>query len=159
MHQNFHRVVFMRRARGVTYCIASNSDIAPEINEGLADFALLGSDKFNEISSNNTNLAFESVGILACRYALLGRQNMRWDGSVPVTVATSYPNAFAAFAAERNISVSRVRYLSGKVERAPISGLAETAFDLVETGDSLRANNLQILLGGPALELGGVWKT
>lgn len=147
----------MRRVNGVNFCIASNSDIAPEIAEGAADFALLGSDKFGELSMGN-GLAFEPLGNLACRFALLAPEGAQWDSSAEISVATSYPNAFTAFVAQAGIRARCTRVMSGKVERAPVSGLTDAAFDIVETGNSVRANKLQIVREGQRLELGGVWK-
>ena len=147
----------MRRAQGKTYSLASNSDIAPEILEGLADFALLGSDKFGELPADY-GLAFEPLGNLACRFALLVPEGTDWRDNPAITVATSYPRALSTFAAQTGIRVGSTRILSGKVERAPASGLTDAAFDIVETGTSLRANGLRIAQEGPQLELGGVWK-
>ncbi len=147
----------MRRAENKTYCIASNSDIAPEIAEGAADFALLGSDKFDELPVDS-ELVFEPLGNLACRFALLAPERTKWSNDREFTVATSYPNAFAAFVAQNGLRARCARVMSGKVERAPASGLTDAAFDIVETGNSLRANELQIVQEGQRLELGGVWK-
>lgn len=147
----------MRRAQSVRFCIASNSDIAPEISEGAADFALLGSDKFGELPAGS-GLAFEPLGDLACRFALLAPEDTAWNNTTELTVATSYPNAFAAFVAQNGLRARCARVMSGKVERAPASGLTDAAFDIVETGNSLRANALQIIKEGQYLELGGIWK-
>ena len=147
----------MRQAENKTYCIASNSDIAPELAEGVAEFALLGSDKFGELPVDS-GLAFEPLGNLACRFALLAPESAKWSSDREFTVATSYPNAFAVFVAQNSLRARCARVMSGKVERAPASGLTDAAFDIVETGNSLRANELQIVQEGQRLELGGVWK-
>ncbi len=157
MLQVFLRGVFTRRAQNVTYSIASNNDIAPEIAEGVADFALLGSDKFGELPLGN-GLGFEPIGVLACRFALLAPADLKSYGDTEMTVATSYPNALITFLAKTGVRARCARIMSGKVERAPASGLTNAAFDIVETGNSLRANGLQIIQEGQRIELGGIWK-
>jgi ATP phosphoribosyltransferase len=155
---DFSPKCYARRANGVTYGIASNSDIAPEVEEGAADFALLGSDKFGELPLD-TGLAFEPLSDLACRFALLASESTIWPVDTALTVATSYPNAFASFATEVGITAAAIRRVRGKAERFPASGLSDAAFDIVETGASLRANNLKIVEMGGRLQLGGTWKT
>lgn len=148
----------MRRSQGTAYSIAANSDIAPELIEGLADFALLGSDKFGELDTEaKTTLRFEPVGILACRFALLVPETVE-PSEEALTVATSYPNALADFVAVTGIKAVCTRILSGKVERAPASGMTDAAFDIVETGKSLKANGLRIAQVGDHIELGGAWR-
>jgi ATP phosphoribosyltransferase len=147
---------FTRTAEGRTYVIASNSDIAPDISAGFADFALLGSDKYNEINPDGLN--FESVGKLPCRFVLALPEGQRLEGAAPLRAATSYPNALARFAVQSglNIEVGPVRH--GAVEGAIGQGIADAVFDICETGSTLAANNLYIAAEGDPLELGGLWR-
>lgn len=146
----------MQRSQGKTYSIASNSDIPAELAEGVADFALLGTDKLNELEQPK-RFASEAIGALACRFALLLPQGNKLKEGQEISVATTYPNSLRAFAEQENITLGTIRKLSGKVERAPASGLTDAAFDIVETGSSLRANGLEIWREGEYLELCGVW--
>lgn len=158
--RSFRRGAFIQRTNGVTYSIAANSDIAPELLAGDADFALVGSDKFGELDTEaKTRLCFEPIGTLACRFALLVPEAFEPPEGCELRVATSYPNALADFIAVNSISAVCTRVLSGKVERAPASGMTDAAFDIVETGNSLRANGLRIALEGERIELGGLWRT
>ena len=58
-----------------------------------------------------------------------------------VRVATKYPNLTRRYFAERGIQVEVVR-LDGSIELAPLVGLAERIVDLVQSGETLRANGL-----------------
>ena len=146
----------MQRSQGKTYAIASNSDIPGELAEGVADFALLGTDKLNELEQPE-QFSSEAIGKLACRFALLLPQGNTTKQGQEISVATTYPNSLRAFAKQEDIALGAIRKLSGKVERAPASGLTDAAFDIVETGTSLRANGLEIWREGEYLELCGVW--
>ena len=55
--------------------------------------------------------------------------------------ATKYPNLTRRYFAERGIQVEVVR-LDGSIELAPLVGLAERIVDLVQSGETLRANGL-----------------
>ena len=56
-------------------------------------------------------------------------------------VATKYPTLTERYFSERGIQVEMVR-LDGSIELAPLVGLAERIVDLVQTGETLRANGL-----------------
>ena len=146
----------MQLSEGRSYAIASNSDIPGELAEGVADFALLGTDKLNELERPK-RFTSEAIGTLACRFALLRPKGDEFKKGQEISVATTYPNSLRVFAEQEDIALGAVRKLSGKVERAPASGLTDAAFDIVETGNSLRANGLEIWREGEWLELCGVW--
>src|SRR5205085_10035307 len=58
-----------------------------------------------------------------------------------VRVATKYPRLTEAYFSERGIQVEMVR-LDGSIELAPLVGLADRIVDLVQSGETLRANGL-----------------
>jgi ATP phosphoribosyltransferase len=58
-----------------------------------------------------------------------------------VRVATKYPRLTEEYFSERGIQVEMVK-LDGSIELAPLVGLAERIVDLVQSGETLRANGL-----------------
>ena len=56
-------------------------------------------------------------------------------------VATKYPRLTEQYFSERGVQVEIVR-LDGSIELAPLVGLAERIVDLVQSGETLRANGL-----------------
>lgn len=118
------------------------------------DFALLGSDKYDELEDTK-GLGYEVVGKLACRFVLAAPE----DGEVSenLQVATSYPRAFQKFLASTDIQAQISRQMPGKVESAPARGFANAIFDITQTGESLAANKLRVIKGGEQLQLGGLW--
>jgi ATP phosphoribosyltransferase len=62
----------------------------------------------------------------------------RWSW---VRVATKYPRLTEQYFSSRGIQVEIVR-LDGSVELAPLVGLADRIVDLVQSGETLRANGL-----------------
>ncbi|GAC1393841.1 MAG: ATP phosphoribosyltransferase [Polyangiales bacterium] len=61
----------------------------------------------------------------------------------PPRIATKYPRIAAAHFAARGVQADVV-YVQGSVELAPLTGLADAIVDLVETGETLRQNSLEV---------------
>jgi ATP phosphoribosyltransferase len=146
--------VFTQENDGKCIQLVSNDDVAGLIENQQADFALYGSDKYNELP-DETPLVFEPVQELNCRFALLKPEDQ--DLSEAISVATSYPNALAKYALENCIKIEQVIPASGKVEGYVASGMADAAFDIVQTGISARDNGLKVWQEGDVVELGGLW--
>jgi ATP phosphoribosyltransferase len=152
---DFSRRRLWAASEGRTYVISSNSSIAPDIAAGNADFGLIGSDKYLELTEVGS-LQYEPVGKLACRFVLAMPSGA--DLNRTLRVATSYPRQFESFLAETSIAATLGPVRPGKVEGAVAQGIADAVFDLTDTGDTLRANNLEIIADGGCIELGGIWR-
>lgn len=59
-------------------------------------------------------------------------------------VATKYPNIAKKYFKEKGQKIEIIK-LNGSVELAPIVGLSDVIVDIVETGNTLKANGLEIL--------------
>ena len=75
---------------------------------------------------------------------MAGPANFQADSTRPLRVATKYPNITRKFFGSRSQPVDLI-YLNGSIELAPIVGLADVIVDIVETGNTLRENNLTVL--------------
>ena len=113
-----------------------NSDVPTYVELGVADAGVVGKDVLLEAARN----LFEPVdlGFAACRLSLI-----RPAGAAgPVRrVASKYPRLTQGYL-QRAGSSAEVVKLSGNVELACLTGLADAVVDLVETGSTLRANGL-----------------
>lgn len=69
------------------------------------------------------------------------QQEKRLSDYAHMRVATKYPNVAEKFFHSKGIQMEIVK-LNGSIELAPMVGLAELIVDLVETGRTLRENNL-----------------
>ena len=84
------------------------------------------------------------MGFGKCRFALAGKKNVDfYHGYGSKTVATKYPNVTRKFFESKNMDV-RVIKIEGSVELAPLVGLSDGIVDIVETGSTLKANNLEV---------------
>ena len=106
---------------------------------GAADLGVTGKDVLMEYGGEGLYEPLD-LGIAGCRMMVAGRP----DASRPrrrLRVATKFVNTTRAFFAEQGIQVEVIK-LYGSMELAPLVGLADRIVDLVDTGNTLRANGL-----------------
>jgi ATP phosphoribosyltransferase len=110
------------------------------VEYGAADLGVCGRDVLLERGSD----VYQPVdlGIGKCRMVVAAPIGRDVDTDVP-RVATKYPRIAAAHFAKRGVQAEIV-YLQGSVELAPLTGLADLIVDLVETGETLAKNGLDV---------------
>lgn len=118
-------------------------DVPTYVEYGAADLGVVGKDVLAEQEPD----VYEplDLGFGHCRLVVAEPQEL-WARDDPtkwswVRVATKYPRLTRRYFAERGIQVEVVR-LDGSIELAPAVGLAERIVDLVQSGETLRANGL-----------------
>lgn len=117
--------------------VVRNADVPTYVELGVADAGVVGKDVLLEAGSR----VYEPVdlGFAACRLALIRPEGARQ----PIRrVASKYPRLTARYLAGRG-STAEVVKLTGNVELACLTGLADAVVDIVETGATLRANRLE----------------
>ena len=106
---------------------------------GAADAGIAGKDVLLEHGGEGLYEPLD-LGIARCRLMVCGRP----DVALPtgrLRVATKYLNITQRYYAERGVQVEPIK-LYGSMELAPLVGLADCIVDLVDTGNTLRANGL-----------------
>lgn len=119
-------------------------DVINLVNAGVVDLGIVGSDTiFENQSEKFSQLVDFETG--KCFFALCGFQSYLDipDGTVK-RIATKYPNIARTYFKKLGQEVEIVK-LQGSVELGPIIGLSDAIVDIVETGDTLRANGLSVL--------------
>ena len=123
--------------------LVKNSDLPTYVNHGIAGLGVCGDDILYEAGYpfyRLTTLPFGGTGIY-----IAGKKGDRLALSeYPLTVATKFPEFTRDHFHKRRIPVEVIK-LNGSVELAPVLGLSRYIVDLVETGNTLRANNLAVL--------------
>jgi ATP phosphoribosyltransferase len=137
------RLLFTDPTRGLRLLILKPADVPTYVEYGAADLGIVGKD----ILLEQTPDVYEplDLGFGHCRLVVAEPREL-WERDDPskwawVRVATKYPNLTRQYFSERGIQVEVVR-LDGSIELAPLVGLAERIVDLVQSGDTLRANGL-----------------
>ncbi|MBI4240526.1 MAG: ATP phosphoribosyltransferase [Candidatus Rokubacteria bacterium] len=137
------KLIFTDAQRGLRVLILKPADIPTYVEYGAADLGIVGRDMLLEQAPD----VYEplDLGFGFCRLVVAESEEL-WGRDDPakwswVRVATKYPNLTERYFSERGIQVELVR-LDGSIELAPLVGLAERIVDLVQSGETLRANGL-----------------
>jgi ATP phosphoribosyltransferase len=115
------------------------SDVPVFVQHGAADFGIAGKDVLLEHGADGV---FEllDLGISKCRLMVASKKNQDLNKST-LKVATKYVKSTKKYFFSKGQQVEVIK-LSGAMELAPIVGLADCIVDLVDTGNTLKANNL-----------------
>jgi ATP phosphoribosyltransferase len=116
-------------------------DIPVYVESGAVDAGIVGTDVLRELDSDVYEPLDLQIG--KCRLVVAGPNGVNLDYSRHIRIATKYHRTAERFFQSRNAHVHIVR-LDGSVEIAPLLGLADAIVDLVETGKTLRDNDMQI---------------
>lgn len=136
------KLVVENAAAGVRYFLVKPSDVAIYVEHGAADIGLVGKDILAESAADVYELL--DTGLGACRMCVAGPKGFVDDESRALRVATK----FTAIARAYYESVGRdidIIQLNGSIELAPILGLSDVIVDIVETGTTLKENDLTVL--------------
>jgi ATP phosphoribosyltransferase len=123
----------------VKLVIIRASDVPTYVEYGAADLGVAGKDVLMEHGGNGL---YEPVdlGIARCRLMVAGPEQ-----GIPRTrrlrIATKYVQSTRRYYADRREQVEIIK-LYGSMELAPLVGLADLIVDVVDTGNTLRANGL-----------------
>ncbi|MCF6335641.1 MAG: ATP phosphoribosyltransferase [Spirochaetales bacterium] len=123
--------------------LVKNSDLPTYVNHGIAGLGICGSDVLYESGYKFFNLmTFDFGGTSMCIAGMKGAK--RTANERKLSVATKFTKFTSDYFHKQGIPVEIVK-LNGSVELAPVLGLTPYIVDLVETGNTLKANNLEIL--------------
>jgi ATP phosphoribosyltransferase len=137
------RLLFTDTVANLRFILLKPADVPTYVEYGAADLGIVGQDILLEQQPD----VYEPVdlGFGFCRLVVAEPREL-WERDDPsrwswVRVATKYPTLTERYFSERGIQVEIVR-LDGSIELAPLVGLAERIVDLVQSGETLRANGL-----------------
>lgn len=123
--------------------LVKNSDLPTYVNHGIAGLGICGDDVVYESGLKFNSLHSFNFG--GTRICLCGPKGMEEERDIDgITIATSYTEFTKDFFHNEGTPVKIIN-LNGSVELAPILGLAPYIVDLVETGSTLKANNLEVI--------------
>tara|TARA_B100001564_G_C20613253_1_gene658566 strand:- start:444 stop:1094 length:651 start_codon:yes stop_codon:yes gene_type:complete len=120
-------------------------DVATFIAFGAADLGVVGKDVLLECGYEDLYTPID-LGIGKCRLSVAEPATQAKTDDIThwshIRIATKYPNITKQFFAQRNIQAECIK-LNGAMELAPTLGLCSRIVDLVSTGSTLKANNLE----------------
>lgn len=142
IYEDGRKLVFENPQAGVRYLLVKPSDVAIYVLHGAADVGIVGKDILEEAAPDVYELLDLNIG--KCRMCVAARNDYREDPSRTLRVATKFSNIAKRYYAAQNRDIEII-HLSGSIELAPILGLSDVIVDIVESGSTIRENNLRIL--------------
>lgn len=114
------------------------------VERGAADVGIVGEDVLIEEAPGADVYEVMDLGIGRCRMAVAGIAGKPVDMTKRITIGTKYPRIARQYFEQHHHSVDIIK-LNGSVELAPLVGLSDVIVDIVETGNTLKANGLEVL--------------
>ena len=136
------KLVVENRAAGIRYFLVKPSDVAIYVEHGAADIGIVGKDILAESGADVYELL--DTGLGKCRMCVAGPKDFRDDLSRSLRVATKFVSIAKAYYAAQGRDIDIIK-LNGSIELAPILGLSDVIVDIVETGTTLKENDLKVL--------------
>ncbi|MBR1497467.1 MAG: ATP phosphoribosyltransferase [Oscillospiraceae bacterium] len=136
------KLIFENAELGLRYFWAKPSDVAIYVERGAADLGVAGRDILLEYRPDVYEML--DLGLGKCRMAVAARQGFRDDRRRTLRVATKFSHIAARHFAAQGRDIDII-HLNGSIEIAPILDLSDVIVDIVETGTTLRENNLEVI--------------
>lgn len=140
--ENNRKLIFENEEKGVRYFWVKPSDVAIYVERGAADIGVAGKDILAEYEPDIYELLDLNMG--KCRMCVAGKKNFYDDTDRTLKVATKFVNIASKYYASLSRDIDIIK-LNGSIEIAPILGLSDVIVDIVETGTTLKENDLAVL--------------
>ena len=135
------KLIFENEEVGVRYFWVKPSDVAIYVERGAADIGVAGKDILLEYEPDIYELLDLDIG--KCRMAVAAKEDFRDDPQNTLRVATKFSNIAKNYYTSQGREIDII-HLNGSIEIAPILGLSDVIVDIVETGTTLKENNLKV---------------
>jgi len=139
---NSRKLVFDTSHPSVRLVIIRGSDVPTYVRHGAADMGVVGKDILLEHGAEGLYEPLD-LGIARCRLMTAGPVGWR-GGGARIRVATKFVNIARRHFARQGVHADVIK-LYGAMELAPIMNLADLIVDIVDTGNTLRANGMEPL--------------
>ena len=142
IRENSRKLIFENADAGVRYFWVKPSDVAIYVERGAADIGVAGKDILLEYDPDVYELL--DLGVGKCRMAVAAKKDFRDDPARTLKVATKFSNIAERYYLSRGRDIDII-HLNGSIELAPILSLSDVIVDIVETGTTLRENDLAVV--------------
>ena len=140
--ENNRKLIFENPEKGVRYFWVKPSDVAIYVERGAADIGVAGKDILLEYRPEVYELLDLNMG--KCRMAVAAMKDFRDNPNRTLKVATKFTNIALDHYTSKGRDIDII-HLNGSIEIAPILGLSDVIVDIVETGTTLKENQLEVI--------------
>ena len=143
LHEKSRKLVITNEESKLKFIITKTADVPTYVEYGAADIGIIGKDVIAESGKDIFELL--DLGFGKCHLMMAVDKNKkrpRLEDYSHTRVATKFPHIAEKFFSERGMQMEYIK-LNGSIELGPIIGLSESIVDIVETGTTLRENDLE----------------
>lgn len=142
--ESSRKLIIETNQPGINLLIVRASDVPTYTCHGGADVGIVGKDVLMEHGGEGLYELLD-LKIACCKLMVAGDPNIDLNTQKRLRVATKFVNCARRYFASRSQQVEIIK-LYGSMELAPLVGMADLIVDVVDTGNTLRANGLEPLL-------------
>ena len=140
--ENNRKLIFENKEVGVRYFWVKPSDVPIYVERGVADIGVAGKDILLEYTPDVYELLDLNIG--KCSMCVAGKKDFVDDPLKTLTVATKFSKIAREYYLKKGRDIDII-HLNGSIEIAPILGLSDVIVDIVETGTTLKENDLTVI--------------
>ena len=143
LHEKSRKLIITNDALKLRFIITKTADVPTYVEYGAADIGIIGKDVILESGKDIYELL--DLGFGACHLMMAvpkDKKRPRLENYAHTRVATKFPRIAESFFMAQGMQMEYIK-LNGSIELGPLIGLSESIVDIVETGTTLRENNLE----------------
>ena len=141
MAEKGRNLIFESPDKKFRFLLVKAPDVTTYVRHGVADLGVVGTDVLMEHPSGYLEMLDLNFGL--CKFSLASTADYQPKDHKRKRIATKYPTVATDFFNQKGEDVEIIS-IQGSVEIAPVIGLADAIVDIVETGNTLVANGLQV---------------
>ena len=131
---------------GFKFLNVRNQDVPTYVMHGAADLGVVGLDVLEEKEYDLIKLLDLKLGRCKVAFGLRAGEKLNFDKS-KITIATKHEKIAKKYFEQKAMAVEIIK-LYGSIELAPLVGLCDCIVDIVETGETMKQNGLEV---GPTI--------
>ena len=131
---------------GFKFLNVRNQDVPTYVMHGAADLGVVGLDVLEEKEYDLIKLLDLKLGRCKVAFGLRAGEKLNFDKS-KITIATKHEKIAKRYFGQKAMAVEIIK-LYGSIELAPLVGLCDCIVDIVETGETMKQNGLEV---GPTI--------
>ena len=139
--ENSRKLIFENPEKQIRFFWVKPSDVSIYVERGAADIGVAGKDILLEYSPDVYELLDLEIG--KCRMAVAAKKDFRDNNQKTLRVATKFVNIAKNYYSKIGRDIDIIK-LNGSIELAPILSLSDVIVDIVETGTTLKENDLMV---------------
>lgn len=143
LSEKSRKLVITNEEQRLKFIITKTADVPTYVEYGAADIGIIGKDVIDESGKDVYELL--DLGFGKCHLMMAVPKDKKRDSLKDYAytrVATKFPHIAEKFFTSQGMQMEYIK-LNGSIELGPIIGLSESIVDIVETGTTLRENNLE----------------